>query len=130
MIFSSSIFLFYFFPIFLFAYFITPVTHKNKTALAGSLLFYMWGAPKFGFLLIASTVLDFYLGNKIYQSSEKRKKKWFLSISIILNLGLLAYFKYANFFVENVNAILNGIGIEAVSWTNVVLPIGISFFTF
>ncbi len=90
----------------------------------------MWGAPKFGFLLIASIVLDFYLGNKIYQSSEKRKKKWFLSISIILNLGLLAYFKYANFFVENVNAILNGIGIEAVSWTNVVLPIGISFFTF
>jgi len=130
MIFSSSIFLFYFFPIFLFAYFITPVAQKNKTALAGSLLFYMWGAPKFGFLLIASIVLDFYLGNKIYQSSEKRKKKWFLSISIILNLGLLAYFKYANFFVENENAILNGIGIEAVSWTNVVLPIGISFFTF
>ena len=130
MIFSSSIFLFYFFPIFLFAYFITPVAHKNKTALAGSLLFYMWGAPKFGFVLILSIVLDFYLGNKIYRSTEKRSKKWLLSISVILNLGLLSYFKYANFFVENVNAILNGIGVEAVSWTNVVLPIGISFFTF
>ncbi len=130
MIFSSSIFLFYFFPIFLLAYFITPVQHKNKTALLGSLFFYMWGAPQFGFLLIASIIIDFYLGNRIFHSKNAQRKKWLLGISILLNVGLLAYFKYANFFVENVNIILNNIGIEAESWTEIVLPIGISFFTF
>lgn len=130
MIFSSSIFLFYFLPIFLLAYFITPTAHKNKTALAASLLFYLWGAPKFGFLLIASIIIDFYLGNKIFKTLDRKKRKWYLVCSIVANVGLLAYFKYANFFIENVNELLSGFNVNTIAWTSVLLPIGISFFTF
>ena len=66
----------------------------------------------------------------MYNSEDKRVKKLWLSVSLSLNLGLLAYFKYANFFIENVNAALTNIGIEQLAWTHVALPIGISFFTF
>ncbi|MFT5386021.1 MAG: alginate O-acetyltransferase complex protein AlgI [Saprospiraceae bacterium] len=130
MVFSSSIFLFYFLPIFLLAYFITPFSHKNKTALLASLLFYLWGSPMFGFILILSIIIDFYLGNQIFKSVDRKKKKRLLAMSVLLNVGLLVYFKYANFFIENVNTIAHSLGIESVSWIEIILPIGISFFTF
>jgi len=66
----------------------------------------------------------------MHREEKPKKKKCLLSLSILLNLGLLAYFKYANFFVENVNAFLGTMGVESVSWTAVLLPIGISFYTF
>ena len=159
MVFSSTIFLYYFLPIFLITYWLTPQKYRNITALLWSLLFYMWGAPQFVFVLLASVVIDFFLAKKIYQAKESyneevvsktqagggsplgvrgeveqvkanSQKKKFLIISLLLNLGLLFYFKYANFFIENVNVLLEGIGMSGVHWTKLVLPIGISFFTF
>jgi alginate O-acetyltransferase complex protein AlgI len=130
MVFSSAIFLFYFFPIFLILYFVIPYKYKNITALIASVFFFSWGAPDFIFLLLASITIDFFLGNEIFKSKTKKRKKLFLIFSLFLNIGMLAYFKYANFFVENINALFESTGIGAFSWAKVALPIGISFFTF
>lgn len=130
MVFSSATFLFYFFPAFLLLYFLTPVRYKNLTALIASLLFYAWGAPVFLFVLLGSIIIDFFLGRLMHATLDSRLRQRYLIISLMLNVGLLVYFKYANFFVENANGLLAGLGIEAVAWTAVALPIGISFFTF
>lgn len=130
MVFSSVTFLFYFLPITLLLYFIVPYKFKNITLLIASLFFFAWGAPKFVFILIVGIVIDFFIGNKIFKLSEKSIKKKWLIASIFLNLGLLAYFKYANFFIENFNDIISLFGVSRLKWMEIVLPIGISFFTF
>ncbi|CAG5077005.1 MBOAT family O-acyltransferase [Parvicella tangerina] len=130
MVFSSIVFLMYFLPAFLGVYLITPKAFKNYVILLFSILFYSWGAPKFVFVILGSTIIDFYIVKGMHRANEKKKKKLLLSASLIMNLGLLAYFKYANFFVENVNAVLLELGFSSVSWTEVALPIGISFYTF
>ncbi len=81
------------------------------------------------YLLLSITLIDFYIVKKIY-SSEGRNRKIYLTISLLLNIGLLCYFKYSNFFIENVNVVLQNFGVKNITWTNVVLPIGISFFLF
>lgn len=129
MVFSSIIFLLYFLPVFLLIYFFTPKSLKNYLILGFSTLFYAWGEPFFVFILFGSTIIDFYLVKEM-DISEGRKKKQLLAFSIILNLGLLVYFKYANFFIENVNSVLEGIGFTSIYWTKALLPIGISFYTF
>lgn len=130
MVFSSIVFLFYFLPIFLVVYFFSPRFLKNYVALVASIGFYAWGAPKFVFVILASTVIDFYLVQFLHTSQNERRRKQFLIASLFMNLGLLAYFKYANFFVDNFNAVLHSVGVEEMAWTSVVLPIGISFYTF
>lgn len=130
MIFSSILFLFYFLPIFLIVYELLPHKYRNYWALTASLLFYSWGAPKFVFVVVAVIILDFFLVNKIYKSDNKKLRRQLLSLSVILKVGLLAYFKYANFFVENVDHLIQELGFSEISWTKVALPIGISFFTF
>ena len=129
MVFSSNIFLLYFLPIFLGLYYLADKKYKNYIALLASLIFYAWGAPKFIFVVLGSIIADFYLVQQMHTSSG-RKQKTFLILSVILNIGLLAYFKYANFFVDNVNALLNLTGAGEVHLAKIVLPIGISFFTF
>lgn len=85
----------------------------------------------FVFFVIGSLILDFYLVRKMEQATVSKEKKLFLLASIVLNVGSLAYFKYANFFVENINELVSSWGAqEIVSWTDIALPIGISFFTF
>ena len=128
MVFSSILFLYIFLPVFLLVYHLVGKAYRNYVVLASSLIFYAWGAPKFVFLLITSLTLNFYIVQKLYSSTSNRKI--LLILSLLINVGLLAYFKYANFFVENVNYLLSQLGIEAVSWTKIILPIGISFFTF
>lgn len=129
MVFSSSIFLLYFLPVFLVLYYLAAVKYKNYIALAASIVFYAWGAPGFIFIVILSVILDFYIVKYMYLSNG-RKRRWLLGLSVLLNIGMLIYFKYSNFFVENVNGILKLLGMEAIHWTRIVLPIGISFFTF
>jgi alginate O-acetyltransferase complex protein AlgI len=129
-VFSSSFFLFFFFPAFLVGYILLPKQFKNSWILISSLAFYYWGAPLFIYLLVSATIIDFFLINEIYKSKTVTRKKLFLVCSLTLNLGLLAYFKYANFFIENVNSALGTIGINEVSWIKIALPIGISFYTF
>lgn len=130
MVFSSSLFLVYFLPIFLLVYHLFPRGYKNYIILLASIVFYSWGAPIFVYVIIISTIIDFYLVKSLHLSKKALQRKILLSLSIFINLGLLLYFKYANFFVDNVNAVLESFGATQLAWTSVALPIGISFYTF
>jgi alginate O-acetyltransferase complex protein AlgI len=130
MVFSSILFIFYFLPVFLLCYHLSPQKFKNYVLLIFSIAFYSWGAPKFIFVILGTTVLDFYLVNWMDRSQKPSERKWLLSISILVNIGLLFYFKYSNFFIENVNVGLKAIGVSEISWVKLILPIGISFYTF
>ncbi len=130
MVFSTALFLTVFLPVFLIVYSIVGKKLKNWVILIASIIFYSWGAPKFVFILIGSTIIDFYLVRSMYRAKLLSRKRALLIVSITLNLGLLMYFKYANFFIENVNSVLQVAGINGIGWVNVILPIGISFYTF
>lgn len=129
MVFSSTLFLFYFFPAFLLCYYLAPARLKNFVALTASLLFYAWGGLHFLALFIGSVVLNFLL-IRLMDAAVGWQKRIYLIVSIILNVGMLFYFKYANFFLENFEAVQTALGGLPLSWEKVVLPIGISFFTF
>lgn len=126
MTFSSITFLVYFLPVFILLYHLVPHKFKNAVILIASVYFYSWGGPKFIFVILGTTFLDFFLVNAMHRQKTKRAKNKFLIISLILNVGLLFYFKYFNFFIDNINAIA---GTE-INWIKIVLPIGISFYTF
>ncbi len=113
-------------PIFLLAYHLFPNKSKNGFILAFSIFFYSWGGPNFIFAILATTFIDFFLVNAMYQAKQKSKKIQFLILSLCINLGLLFYFKYCNFFVDNFNSLL---GLN-ISFAKLILPIGISFYTF
>lgn len=130
MVFSSILFLFYFLPVFFLVYVFLPNKLKNAWALIASLFFYAWGAPVFVFVVSSVIITDFFIVNKIYSSDSRNLRRRLLALSILLKVGLLAYFKYANFFVENIDILLLDAGFEKIKWTHVALPIGISFFTF
>lgn len=130
MVFSSILFLAYFLPCVLLLYFLLPKKFRNWTILASSVVFYAFGEPWFVFVLLASTILDFQITTAMYKSDSGKKKKQLLAASIVLNVGLLLYFKYANFFVDNINLLLEASGFNSISWLAVALPIGISFYTF
>lgn len=130
MVFSSIIFIFYFLPVFFLLYYLAAEKYKNSIILAGSIFFYAWGAPKFIFVILGTTILDFYLVRWMHSASSKKLRLGLLCISLAVNLGLLFYFKYSNFFVENLNVFLEGAGMKPMSWVKLVLPIGISFYTF
>lgn len=130
MVFSSISFLLYFFPIFLGTYYLTPKKWKNYVVLLFSIFFYAWGGPEFVFILLTSVYVNFLIVKRLDKSEKRSTKRWMVGLSIAINIGLLAYFKYANFFVENFNLTLHHFGFQAVGWTKVLLPIGISFYTF
>jgi alginate O-acetyltransferase complex protein AlgI len=130
MVFSSILFLLFFFPVFLICYYLTPARFKNSIILLFSIFFYAWGAPEFIFVILGTTFLDFYFVRLMCNSDTQIKKKLYLTVSVCINLGLLCYFKYANFFIENVNYFLTSAGFEHIHWVKVILPIGISFYTF
>jgi len=132
MIFNTPIF-FWFFTIFILFYGFVFLKQKPKVylILVGSLIFY--GAWNYSFipLLVGSGIADYFIAQAIYNASCQRNKKQWLSLSIILNLGLLAIFKYADFAINSVSALLTTLGynasLETLGW---VLPVGISFYTF
>ena len=131
MVFSSFTFLFFFLPAFFLSYFLAPTRLKNFVVLVWSCLFYAWGAPKLIFLFLISVAVDYFLALAIAACPlSGGKKKLFLSLSILLNVGALLYFKYANFFVAQVEALLRRCDLGGIHWIPVALPIGISFFTF
>lgn len=130
MVFSSSVFLLYFLPVFFLIYSIASKEYKNYIILIASIFFYAWGAPKFVFVIVGSTLIDFQIVKALYKSKKERIRKLLLFLSVFTNLGLLAFFKYANFFVDNVNHLLVNLGFNAMPWVQIALPIGISFYTF
>jgi alginate O-acetyltransferase complex protein AlgI len=130
MIFSSIVFLLFFLPAFLITYYFADKKYKNIVILIFSIFFYSWGAPKFIFVILGTTFLDFHLVKLMSLTQKKLHRRLMLSLSVSVNLGLLFYFKYSNFFVENVNAFLSIFGDVNIHWTKLLLPIGISFYTF
>ena len=122
MLFSSITFIYYFLPITIFLYFVTSKKYRNIILLISSLIFYFYGerSP----LLIIACILNYFFGLLIDKSKDNRK--FFLSIGIILNLCLIGYYKYTNFFIENFNKLLN----IDMKYLSIILPLGISFFTF
>lgn len=122
-----------FFPLFLVVYTIVhkKLTLRNAFLLASSYLFYGWWDWRFLFLIIFSSIVDFTMGKQIYNAKTKGRKKAFLLISLLVNLGLLAYFKYANFFIDSFIESFNLFGGSLDSFAlDIILPVGISFYTF
>jgi alginate O-acetyltransferase complex protein AlgI len=129
MVFSSITFLFYFLPIFLVLYFVTPTTQgKNAITLVFSLIFYAWGEPQFIVVLLFSIAFNF-LAARAIDDREGPARKAALAVAVTGNLLVLAIFKYGNFVTGNLAGLLAPLGL-AVATTNIHLPLGISFFTF
>ena len=123
MLFSGIPFLFYFLPCVLLIYFIVPQKGRNAVLLAASLFFYGWGEPKFLLFMVFSIVQGYVFARLI---GRGRRKKLFLTLSLVLSFALLSYCKYADFFIENFNAV-TGLSLPLLK---IALPIGISFYTF
>jgi len=128
MVFSSLTFLFFFLPITLFIYYVSPKKLKNIVLLIVSLFFYAWGEPIYIALMIFSACVDYFHGLLIhkYRLINRLKAKVVLISSLIVNIGILTFFKYADFLIDSVN-VLVGTGMDPL---HLSLPIGISFYTF
>jgi alginate O-acetyltransferase complex protein AlgI len=131
MLFSSPIFLFLFLPVVLTVYVLLPGTKaRNFWLLLMSLAFYAWGQIDFILLLLASTLMNFGLGLWVERSENTASRKLAIAVAVFVNIGSLAFFKYANFIVQLFNSALNVAGIAPIHASHIPLPIGISFFTF
>ena len=134
MLFNSLEFLIFLPTVFCLYWFVFQKNLKvqNLLLLVSSYVFYGWWDWRFLYLIFLSTVVDYFVGLRIYGSRDKKLKKSYLWISILLNLGLLCFFKYFNFFIDSWIDLLGSFGYEQKSvWTlNVILPVGISFYTF
>ena len=126
MVFSSVLFLFRFLPFFFIVYFLIPGRGKNVVLFLGSLLFYAWGEPVYILLMLFSTLVDYVNGRLIGKFQGRNQAKVFLVLSVVINLFILCFFKYADFLIQTVNG-LTGAGLPHL---NLPLPIGISFYTF
>lgn len=127
MVFSSLLFLFFFLPLVLIIYYISPKNIRLAILFIASLIFYAWGEPVYIILIIFSTLIDYCIGFLIYKFSNSKFKKIFLLItSITINLSLLGFFKYSNFLINIVNYIFK----TNFNMLDISLPIGISFYTF
>lgn len=126
MVFSSLTFLQWFLPCVLLVYFLVPKRAKNAVLFVFSLLFYAWGEPVYVGLMIFSTILDYSCGRAAEKYRGTSKAKIALLVSVIVNLSLLGFFKYTDFFIRTVNSVFGC----AIPLLNLPLPIGISFYTF
>jgi len=141
MVFSSTVFLVGFFPFVLAGYFLSPRAYRNAFLIAASLFFYVWGEREYGWVLPLSIVGNYLAGVWIARAltpgpspakpgEGRRKAMRVLAAAVVVNLLLLAAFKYANFLADNLNIVLLAIGLPGIKLNPVHLPCGISFFTF
>ena len=126
MVFSSLLFLYVFLPIALFLYYISPDKVKNFTLFILSLIFYAWGEPIYVGIMLFSSVFDYCNGRLLDKFKVEWKRKAVLILSVIVNIGLLFFFKYYNFVIDNLNYLFN----LNISASTLSLPLGISFYTF
>lgn len=126
MVFSSPIFLFQFLPLTLAVYYLAGTQFRNAVLTVASLLFYAWGEPRNVLVMLASIVLNYVLGLLLERSRTTFGKRLCLLLAVCADLGILFYFKYFNFFVDN----LNGLFALNIAAARIALPIGISFYTF
>ncbi len=130
MLFSSTIFLFLFLPVVLGLAYLAPRRLRNVLLLVASLVFYAWGETFFVGVMIASILSNYTLGILIGKFRGQRLARWMLLLAVAVNIGLLFAYKYADFFVGNLNHVLGWFGSAPIAWEATHLPIGISFFTF
>ena len=131
MIFSSPTFLYYFLPITLIVYFLTPMLKgsprlRNLTLLVASLVFYAWGEPRYVFLMVAQCVIAWGFSLLINKYREQKVATVYMLISVAISLSGLLFFKYANFFISNINNIAK----SSIPLIGLLMPIGVSFYTF
>ena len=126
MVFSSITFLFYFLPIVLVIYYLVPNKWKNTVLLISSFIFYFYGEPKYVLLMAFSIVSTYVFGLLIDKYKNTKYAKILLTSSVAVSIGLLIFFKYADFIIRNINLWLS----QKIDLIHVVLPIGISFYTF
>lgn len=131
MVFSSVLFLFYFFPVVLFCYFAVRKELQNVTLLCFSLVFYAWGEPKFIVVLILSILVNYLAGIGIHWLRGSIGAKLILIISLMANLGILFFYKYVDFGIGIINRIVRQLAVsDTIPTLSIALPIGLSFFTF
>lgn len=126
MVFSSVVFLFRFLPLFFILYYLVPGRGRNLVLFLGSLFFYAWGEPVYVLLMLFSTVSDYFHGRLLGRLRGKRAAKGILVSSVLINLAVLCFFKYADFLIQTFNT-LTGMSVPLLA---LPLPIGISFYTF
>ena len=127
MLFSSIIFLFYFLPVVLLAYFVVPKKAKNVVLLIASIFFYSWGEPVYVFLMIFSAIFNYFMAIDIARARVHHKSgKSTLIFTVVINLFSLSFFKYYGFLMDTINEVLG----TDIKYTALALPIGISFYTF
>ena len=126
MVFSSIPFLYYFLPAVLALYFLVPGKGKNLVILVASLIFYGWGEPKLLGLMVFTIVLFYLCGLAIGKAEEPKQKKFWLTVSVVISLGLLGIFKYVDFFISSFHTV-TGLSLPLL---RLALPVGISFYTF
>ena len=126
MLFSSIPFLYYFLPAVLILYFLVPRKGKNAVLLLSSLIFYGWGEPRLLALMLFTIALFYLCGLAIGRTRKARWRKFWLLTSVVISIGLLGLFKYADFFVSSINAV-TGLSLPLL---RLALPVGISFYTF
>lgn len=132
MLFNSFTFVFFFIIVY-FLYLLLRKSYKkqNYLLLAGSYFFYGWWNWKFLSLILLSTLIDFFIGKKLDSALGDKKRKLLLAVSVVANLSILGFFKYFNFFSDSFAGLLNTLGLQADAVTlKIILPIGISFYTF
>lgn len=125
MLFSSNIFLLCFLPIVIILNSVIKTKYSNYLLLISSLIFYAWGEPVYIYLMLFSVVSNWIFG--LWIDKVKTRRRIILALCVILNLAILGFFKYYNFFANSFNALL---GTQVISLKDIALPIGISFFTF
>jgi alginate O-acetyltransferase complex protein AlgI len=131
MVFTTHIFVFYFLPLFLLVYYSVPARWKNPTITLASYIFYGWWEPWFVLLMLFTTVMDFIWGQVITRPGATQvQRKGAVVACVVTNLSLLGFFKYYMFGAETLNQILTAVGSRPFAVMAVVLPIGISFYTF
>ena len=130
MLFNSFIFLI-FLGIVLPIYFLLPRRYKTPLLLLASYVFYGYWDWRFCSLLLISTVADFFIGRALYRATEEPRRKRWLLLSMVINLGILAFFKYFNFFTDSFQTFVSPLGLQLdYLHLNIILPVGISFYTF
>ena len=129
MVFSSEIFLFLFLPLFMAGYYLTPVAHRSWAILVGSYVFYGWWRLDFLLLLAGTTIFAFVIGNQIARRDGKSAKR-FLFLGVAGCLFVLGTFKYLNFFIDSLVALVGKTPQEVGVHWHIILPIGISFYIF
>ena len=130
MVFSSSIFLFFFLPLVLLLYTLAPRKMKNLLLLSASLIFYAWGESIYLLVMIFSILFNYACGIFMFHRHSDTPHKSIFILGLFLNLGVLGFFKYGNFLIDNLNTLIVLTGLQHLSMEAIHLPIGISFFTF